>query len=45
MLPKQIKSLWTAATAKITSQHSLKYAYLKKEFGFESAKIYADSNQ
>lgn len=33
------------STAKITSQHSLKYAYLKKEFGIKGAKIYADSNQ
>jgi glycine/D-amino acid oxidase-like deaminating enzyme/nitrite reductase/ring-hydroxylating ferredoxin subunit len=32
-------------TAKITSQHSLKYAFLKKYFGIESAKIYGDSNQ
>jgi glycine/D-amino acid oxidase-like deaminating enzyme/nitrite reductase/ring-hydroxylating ferredoxin subunit len=32
-------------TAKITSQHSLKYTYLKKKFGTEKARIYADSNQ
>lgn len=32
-------------TAKITSQHLLKYAYLKERFGFEKAKIYADSNE
>lgn len=32
-------------TAKITSQHNLKYAFLRKHFGPERAKIYADSNQ
>jgi glycine/D-amino acid oxidase-like deaminating enzyme/nitrite reductase/ring-hydroxylating ferredoxin subunit len=32
-------------TAKITSQHSLKYSFLKKHFGLSKARIYADSNQ
>lgn len=32
-------------TAKVTSQHELKYAYIQKNFGEENAKIYADSNQ
>lgn len=32
-------------TAKITSQHDLKYAFLKKHFGSKKARIYADSNQ
>ena len=32
-------------TAKITSQHHLRYSYLLKDFGFEKAQIYADSNQ
>lgn len=32
-------------TAKITSLHDLKYAYLKNELGLEKAKIYADSNE
>lgn len=32
-------------TAKITSQHFLKFAYLKDKFGLEKAKIYADSNE
>lgn len=32
-------------TAKITSQHGLKYTFLKKHFGLPKAKIYADSNQ
>jgi len=32
-------------TAKVTSQHELKYAYLKDSLGYEKAQIYADSNQ
>lgn len=32
-------------TAKVTSQHELKYNYLKNSFGKEKAQIYADSNQ
>lgn len=32
-------------TAKATSLHELKYAYLTKTFGGDSAQIYADSNQ
>jgi len=32
-------------TAKVTSQHNLKYAFLQKHFGLEKAEIYADSNQ
>ena len=32
-------------TAKVTSQHELKYYYLKNHFGKEKAQIYADSNQ
>ncbi len=32
-------------TAKITSLHELKYAYLAKTFGLKKAGIYADSNQ
>lgn len=32
-------------TSKVTSQHNLKYAFLKKHFGNEKAKMYADSNQ
>ncbi|MDD3497911.1 MAG: FAD-dependent oxidoreductase [Candidatus Moranbacteria bacterium] len=32
-------------TAKVTSQHNLKYAFLKKHFGSRKARIYADSNQ
>lgn len=32
-------------TAKITSQHELKYSYLIKKFGEKEAQIYADSNQ
>lgn len=32
-------------TAKVTSLHELKYAYLTKTFGKNSAQIYADANQ
>ncbi|MBI2330251.1 FAD-binding oxidoreductase [Candidatus Daviesbacteria bacterium] len=32
-------------TAKITSLHELRYAYLMKKFGKNSAQIYADANQ
>lgn len=32
-------------TAKVTSQHELKYFYLKNYFGKEKTQIYADSNQ
>lgn len=32
-------------TAKVTSQHGLKYSFLYKHFGQEGAKIYADSNE
>lgn len=32
-------------TSKVTSQHELKYAFIKKHFGKEKAQIYADSNQ
>lgn len=32
-------------TAKVTSQHELKYAFLNNTFGKEKAQIYADSNQ
>jgi len=32
-------------TAKITSLHDLKYAYLKKNFGLLNAKIYSESNE
>lgn len=31
-------------TAKVTILHDLKYAFLKKNFGIEKAKIYADSH-
>lgn len=32
-------------TAKVTSQHGLKYAFLKENFGLEKAKIYAEANE
>jgi len=32
-------------TAKVTSQHELKYTYLKNSVGFEKSKMYAESNQ
>ncbi len=32
-------------TAKVTSLHELRYAYLSKTFGLSSAQIYADANQ
>jgi glycine/D-amino acid oxidase-like deaminating enzyme len=33
------------STAKVTSQHGLKYASLTRDFGKESAKLYADANE
>ena len=32
-------------TAKVTSQHSLKYEYLKNKLGMEQARTYAEANQ
>ena len=32
-------------TAKVTSMHGAKYASLKKNFGAEKTKLYADSNE
>ncbi|KKR20823.1 MAG: putative oxidoreductase [Parcubacteria group bacterium GW2011_GWE2_39_37] len=32
-------------TAKVTSQHDIKYEFLIKNYGFEKAKLYAESNE
>lgn len=40
-----VSSVTGNTTAKVTSQHSLIYDHLTKEFGMEGAQIYADSQQ